>query len=61
MKKMCIQIGNPDIAIVEIENPKFCEGCNEYFLNTEQMISAILSIKNMKTVTPKIIKAGIYS
>lgn len=57
--KICAQIGNPDIAVVVTEDPNFCETCNEYFLETNKIASAIKQIKNMST--KKSIEKGLYS
>ena len=59
-KKLCAQVGNPDIAIVETIDPQFCNNCNEYFLNTEEMISAINQVKELST-DKKQIEKGVYS
>lgn len=62
VKKFCAQIGNPDLAIVETNNPKFCSGCNEYYLNTEEMVKAIVQISSeLKGDKKKLIEKGIYS
>ena len=58
-KKICAQIGNPEIAIVTAENPKFCSHCNKYFLNKEGILSSILQIKNNLS-QKKSIAVGIY-
>ena len=62
-KKVCAQIGNPDIAIVEVKNPCFCDNCNEYYLSTEEMISAVNQIKKLKQSgeKSKVIDKGIYT
>ena len=62
-KKVCAQIGNPDIAIVEVENPCFCNHCNEFYLSTKEMISAVKQINELKQSSDKsiAIDKGIYS
>ena len=59
-KKLCAQIGNPDIAIVQARNPSFCNTCNEYYMNTKEIKSTVLQIKNMGSNKKKI-TTGIYS
>lgn len=59
-KKMCAQIGNPEIAIIETEDPLFCGECNEYFLTTEKLSSAINQIKELKKGSSETIPKGIY-
>ena len=63
IKKVCAQIGNPDIAIVEIDSPCFCAHCNEYYLSTKEMISAVNQINELKRSgeESKVIDKGIYS
>lgn len=58
-KKFSAQIGNPEIAIVETQSPHFCGGCNEYFLGTKEVVSAIMQIKNSSSGVTAISK-GIY-
>jgi hypothetical protein len=60
VKKFCAQIGNPELAIVETKDPKFCACCNEYYLTTNEMVSAILQIKTSKTTQSQTITKGIY-
>ena len=61
VKKMCAQIGNPEIAIVESKDPLFCDDCNDYYLTTENLAEAIKQIKSMDNPDKKnIIKTGIY-
>ena len=60
VKKICAQVGNPDIAIVETTNPHACTNCNEYYLETNEMVKAIIQIKEMSTKKQEI-TAGIYS
>ncbi len=60
-KKFCAQIGNPELAIVETEDPHFCEGCSEYFLTTEALGKAIMQIKESKNHPTQNIESGIYS
>ena len=59
-KKLCAQIGNPDIAIVETQDPHFCNGCKEYYLKTNQVVSAVLQVKD-SLQTKRTIEKGIYS
>lgn len=59
-KKICAQIGNPDIAIVEVDESHFCSGCNEYFLKKEELASAIMQIKEAGDTKNKI-EVGVYS
>lgn len=59
-KKFCAQIGNPEIAIVTTESPHFCSNCNEYFMNTTEIIKAINQIAKSKAEGTKSIEAGIY-
>lgn len=59
-KKLCAQIGNPEIAVVETTDPLFCGSCNEYFLDTSEMISAVTQIKEMSSDT-KTIEKGVYN
>ncbi len=59
-KKLCAQIGNPDIAIVKTTNPKFCSTCNDYFLSTDEMKKSIQGIKKLSE-SKKEIEEGVYS
>jgi hypothetical protein len=59
-RKVCAQIGNPDIAIVEVENPDFCNNCHEFYMDKAQMISAIKQIKE-SSKAKKSIQLGVYS
>ena len=59
-KKLCAQIGNPEIAVVETTDPLFCGGCNEYFLDTSEIISVVTQIKEMST-DKKTIDKGVYN
>ena len=58
-KKFCAQIGNPELAIIETENPKFCGSCNEYFLETEEVVNAIMQIKESQGKGMQNIDVGI--
>jgi len=60
-RKFCAQIGNPEIAIVETQNPHFCKKCNEYFLTTKEIINSIKQISELKTHEKQAISTGIYS
>ncbi len=60
VKKLCAQIGNPDIAIVETTDPYFCKECIEYFLPTKEIISIISQVNDMQK-DKKIIEKGVYS
>lgn len=59
-KKLCAQIGNSEIAIVETNSPHFCNTCNEYFLSTDEIISTIVQINKFGSQKQNI-SAGIYS
>lgn len=59
-RKFSAQIGNPEIAIVETKDPHFCNGCNQYFLSTKEMISTILQIQKLGKNVQKI-SAGVYA
>ena len=59
LRKFSAQIGNPEIAIVETKNSHFCNNCNEYFLSTQEIISAITQIMNSSKEKQEI-KVGIY-
>ncbi|MCK5449371.1 aminoglycoside 6-adenylyltransferase [Candidatus Pacearchaeota archaeon] len=59
-KKFCAQIGNPELAIVETENPKFCDCCNEYYLDTPSIAKAVFQIKLAKEQNSTSISKGIY-
>lgn len=60
IRKVSAQIGNPEIAIVETHNPQFCSNCNEYYLSTEDMASAVIQIKSALK-DKKTIEKGVYS
>jgi hypothetical protein len=59
-KKFSAQIGNPEIAIIETKDPYFCNGCNQYFLTTEEIIAATIQVKNNLSGV-KSIATGVYS
>jgi len=61
MKKFSAQIGNPEIAVVETKDPKFCSYCNEYYLTTNELVSALIQIKASKTSQTQTISKGIYN
>jgi len=46
-KKLCAQIGNPEIAIVQTKDPHFCNNCKEYFLTTSEIASLVIQIKSL--------------
>ena len=58
-KKICAQIGNPEIAIVEVDTEYFCTSCNDFYLNKNQLSSAIQQIKENSDKT-KTLDVGIY-
>jgi molybdenum cofactor biosynthesis enzyme MoaA len=60
-RKLCAQIGNPDIAIVTTMDPHFCSTCNEFYLPTDALIDAILQIKHDLEAEKKTIDTGVYS
>lgn len=61
-KKFAAQIGNPEIAIIKTNNPHFCGGCNEYYLKTEDIAKAVVSVSviNKKQNVHLDIATGIY-
>lgn len=61
VKKLCAQIGNPEIAIYEAKDPLFCGSCNDYYLSTEQIVKAIVQIKGYSEGSKAPIQPGIYS
>lgn len=61
IRKLCTQVGNPEIAIIETNNPHFCNNCSEYFLDTTELISAIKQVKELRTKDKQEISKGIYT